>query len=179
MALREKIHATNIERGEGVTSYLTRITQVIYELTTIGDIIPEEEMVRITLNARISLNVFGKQWDVFFKCVVGREKMPAWESIGTISHRKRSERGLNVESKKINLKMKTTLPWQQRARGRARRIQRKEPLQDRATRRSLTPTKSSDFIGINLGIFPPNIPTGRHGKPKKQMATTTDMDAFA
>ena len=26
----------------------------------------------------ISLNGFGKQWDVFFKCVVGREKMLAY-----------------------------------------------------------------------------------------------------
>jgi len=39
----------------------------------VGDIVPEEERVRIALNG------FGKQWDVFVKCIVGREKLPTWD----------------------------------------------------------------------------------------------------
>ena len=65
-----------MSRGEGVTSYLTRLTQVRDELATVGDIILEEELVQIALNG------FGKQWDVFVQCVVGREKMPTWERLG-------------------------------------------------------------------------------------------------
>jgi hypothetical protein len=60
---------------QGVTSYLTRLTRVRDELAAVGDIILEEELVHIALNG------FGKQWDVFVKCVVGREKIPTWERL--------------------------------------------------------------------------------------------------
>ena len=75
MALRDKLHAPKMERGEGVTYYLSRFTQVRDELAIVGDVTPEEELVRIALNG------FGKQWDVFVKCVVGREKMPSLERL--------------------------------------------------------------------------------------------------
>jgi hypothetical protein len=61
MALRDKLHATKMARGEGVTSYVTKLTHVRDELAAVGDIILEEELVRIALND------FGKQWDVFVK----------------------------------------------------------------------------------------------------------------
>jgi hypothetical protein len=75
MALRDKLHSTKMSKGEGVTSYLTRLTQIRDEMATIGDIVPESELVRIALNG------FGKQWDVFVKCVVGREQLPTWERL--------------------------------------------------------------------------------------------------
>jgi hypothetical protein len=31
---------------------------------------------------RIALNGFDKQWNVFVKCVVGREQLPTWERLG-------------------------------------------------------------------------------------------------
>jgi hypothetical protein len=74
-----------------------------------------------------------------------------------------------MESRKTNMKMKTTLPWQQRARGRARRVQLKEPLQDSAERRSLTRTKSSALLAISLGIFPVNVSTGRKSNPRSRL----------
>ena len=37
MALRDKLHATKMERGESVTSYLTRLTQVKDEIAAIRD----------------------------------------------------------------------------------------------------------------------------------------------
>jgi hypothetical protein len=40
MALRDKLHATKIARGEGVTSYLTRLTQFRDELAAVGDCYP-------------------------------------------------------------------------------------------------------------------------------------------
>jgi hypothetical protein len=45
MALRDKLHATKMAKGEGVISYLTRLTQVRDELATMGDILSEEELV--------------------------------------------------------------------------------------------------------------------------------------
>jgi len=67
MALRDKPHSTNMYKGEGVTSYLTRLTQIRDNMTTIGDVVPESEVVCIALNG------FKKHWDVFIKCVVGHE----------------------------------------------------------------------------------------------------------
>jgi hypothetical protein len=75
MTLKDKLHSTKISRGENVTSYLTNVQQIKDDLATVGDIIPESELVYIALNS------FGKQWDVFVKCVVGRETLPTWESL--------------------------------------------------------------------------------------------------
>ena len=44
--------------------------QVKYELITVGETILDLEMVRIALKG------FTKRWDVFVKCIVGREKLP-------------------------------------------------------------------------------------------------------
>jgi hypothetical protein len=75
MALRDKLHSTKMSQGENVTSYLTKLRQIKDELAAVGDIIPESELVRIALNG------FGKQWDVFVKCVVDRETFPTWERL--------------------------------------------------------------------------------------------------
>jgi hypothetical protein len=42
------------------------------QLTTIGEVIPDLELVRIALKG------FTKEWEVFVKCVVGREKLRDW-----------------------------------------------------------------------------------------------------
>jgi hypothetical protein len=75
MALRVKLHNTKMSRGESMASYLTKLTQVRDELTAVRDTVPDDELVRIALNG------FGKQWDVFVRCVVGREKLPTWERL--------------------------------------------------------------------------------------------------
>jgi hypothetical protein len=75
MALRDKIHITRMAKGESVASYLTRLRQVKDELAVVGEIIPDSELVRIALNG------FTKEWDVFVKCVVGREKLPDWSRL--------------------------------------------------------------------------------------------------
>jgi hypothetical protein len=47
MALKDKLHSIKQSKGESVTSYLTRITQVRDEMAVVGDIVPEGELVRI------------------------------------------------------------------------------------------------------------------------------------
>lgn len=42
-------------------------------MAVIGEIILELELVSVALNG------FTKQWDVFTKCIVGREHPPTWE----------------------------------------------------------------------------------------------------
>ena len=61
-----------MNKDEGVASYLTHVAQVKYELASIGDIVPNSELVRIALKG------FTKKWDVFVKCIVGREKLHNW-----------------------------------------------------------------------------------------------------
>ena len=75
MALKDKLHGTKMVRGENVASYLTRLRQIKDELSAVGEVIPDPELVRIALKG------FTKEWDVFVKCVVGRENFPSWERL--------------------------------------------------------------------------------------------------
>ena len=65
MALKDKLHATKMVKGEDVTSYLTRVAQLKDELVAVGEVIADLELVRIALQG------FTKEWDVFVKYVVG------------------------------------------------------------------------------------------------------------
>jgi hypothetical protein len=71
MALRAKLHDTKMGE-ESVSSYLPRVAQVKDELAAVGEVISDYELVRIALNG------FTKDWEVFVKCVVGREHLPDW-----------------------------------------------------------------------------------------------------
>jgi hypothetical protein len=75
MALRAKLHDTKMCKEESVSSYLTRVAQVKDELAAIGEVISDSELVRIALNG------FTKDWEVFVKCVVGREHLPDWSRL--------------------------------------------------------------------------------------------------
>jgi hypothetical protein len=70
MALTVKLHDTKMGKEESVSSYLTRVAQVKDELVVGGEVITDSELVRIALNG------FTKEWEVFVKCVVGREHLP-------------------------------------------------------------------------------------------------------
>jgi hypothetical protein len=53
-----------------VASYLTRVALVKDELATVGEVMAYYELVHFSLKG------FTKDWDVFAKCVVAREKLP-------------------------------------------------------------------------------------------------------
>ena len=75
MALKDKLHRIKMKNDEGVASYLTRVTQVKDELVAVGEIIPDSELVRISLRG------FTKKWEVFVKCIVGKETLPSWSRL--------------------------------------------------------------------------------------------------
>jgi hypothetical protein len=75
MALKDKLHDTNMVKGENASSHLTWVAQVKYELDAIGEIISDSELVRIALKC------FTKEWEVFMKCVVGHESLPDWSRL--------------------------------------------------------------------------------------------------
>ena len=72
MALKEKLQGTKMAKGEGVVSQLTRLAQVKDELTTVGEVISDFELVRIAFKG------FIKEWEIFVKCVVARENLLDW-----------------------------------------------------------------------------------------------------
>ena len=49
MVLREKLKSVHMGKGEGMASYLTKITQVRDELAVVGEVIGSDEMVRTAL----------------------------------------------------------------------------------------------------------------------------------
>ena len=64
-----------MNKGENMTSYLTRITQIHDELGAILEVIQSAELVRTTLNG------VAKPWAVFVEPVVAREHMPSWDRL--------------------------------------------------------------------------------------------------
>jgi hypothetical protein len=49
MALKAKLHDTNMGKEESVSSYHTPVDQVKYELAVVGEVISDSELVRIAL----------------------------------------------------------------------------------------------------------------------------------
>ena len=75
MVLREKLRSTKMARGESVTSYLTRVSQVRDELAAVGEVVDNSELIRVALNG------FSKYWESFVRDIVARENMPSWERL--------------------------------------------------------------------------------------------------
>ena len=75
MALNNKLHDTEMGKGESVASYLTRVAQVKDELAAVGEVISDSKLVRIALKG------FTKEWEVFVKSVVGHEHLLDWRKL--------------------------------------------------------------------------------------------------
>ena len=75
MALRDKVHSTRMAKEESVASYLIEVTQVKDKLENVKETIPDSELMCIALRG------FTKEWGMFMKCVVGKEKLPDWSRL--------------------------------------------------------------------------------------------------
>ena len=75
MVLREKLKSTQMNKGENMVSYLTRITQVRDELGVVGEKVVDVELVCIALNG------VTKPWTIFVESVVAHEHMPTWDRL--------------------------------------------------------------------------------------------------
>ena len=64
-----------MKKGENMTTYLTKITQVRDELRAIGEVIESVELVSTTLNGVV------KPWAAFVESVVAREHMLSWDRL--------------------------------------------------------------------------------------------------
>jgi hypothetical protein len=75
MVLHERLCGTKMAKGEGVVSYLTKITQMRDELAVVGEKTKDYDLVCVALNG------FSKSWDVFVRGVVAQEKLPEWQRL--------------------------------------------------------------------------------------------------
>ena len=104
-----------MNKGENMTTYLTRIAQVRDELGAIGEVIQSVELVRIDLNGVV------KPWVVFVESVVAREHIPSWDPLwddfiqeatrreyvqGSTSHNKDDEENVALATKGKKKKLK-------------------------------------------------------------------------
>ena len=64
LILEDKLNSTEMIKGEGLTVYLTRLSQVIDEFVYVGVKILDGDMVRISLKG------FTKQWKSFIKGII-------------------------------------------------------------------------------------------------------------
>ena len=58
MMLKDKQHNTKMSKGESMTSYLSKMTQVKNELAYIGETISKDDLVCIALNGFLALGCF-------------------------------------------------------------------------------------------------------------------------
>ena len=63
MVLREKLKSIRMVKGEVMLSYLTRISQVRYELAIVGEVVSNAKLVRKAMNGESNpLTVFVRLW---------------------------------------------------------------------------------------------------------------------
>ena len=88
MVLREKLKSIKMVKGEVVISYLTRISRVRDELVTVGEVVPNAELVQTTMNG------VSKPWAMFVEALVARENLPTWDMICDDFFQEETRRGL-------------------------------------------------------------------------------------
>jgi hypothetical protein len=75
MAVCKRLRGTKMTKGEGIVSYLTKLTQLGDKLAAVGEKSEDSELVRIALDG------FSKPSDVFVRGVVAREKLLDWQRL--------------------------------------------------------------------------------------------------
>jgi hypothetical protein len=172
MLLREKLRSTKMARGDSVATYLTKFTQIRDELAAVGETVDETELVRTTLNG------FTKQWDVFVRGVVAREKLPDWERLWDDFTQEELRVGSSQASQpKIEDEENLALAGKGKFRG------KKGPSGGQTSKGE----KRKDFSKIKCfachkpGHFASQCPNKKKGNKKSQMAASasTEVDEFA
>ena len=64
MVLHQKLRSTRMARGESMTTYLTRVSQVQDELAVVGETVDSAELIQVALNS------FLKSWETFIRGIV-------------------------------------------------------------------------------------------------------------
>ena len=141
MVLQERMCNTNMAKGEGVVSYLMRLTQIKDELGFVIFKIVDEELVWIAHNG------FSKPWDTFFKGVVARDKLPHWLKLwdGFVQEETRMGQGLGSSSSAPHIKDEEALALTGKSKG--------KPKRKKDGKKNLDVSKVKCFICHKQGHF--------------------------
>ena len=170
MVLREKLKNVHMIKGEGVASYLTKITQVKDKLAVVGEVIGNVEMVRSALNS------VTQQWTVFMQTIIGRENMPTWDRLwddltheetrrgyiqGSLSHHRDDEKNVVLAAKGKKKKFK--------------KGSKDGAKQHDGEKKDMGKVKC--FACQKLGHYAGQCPNKK--KKKQQIAASAEIDEFA
>ena len=73
LSLRQQLNNIKMTRVDLVTSYLMNISELRDQLSTIGEIVEDKELVMITLNG------FPHSYESFIQSISGKSKMPKFD----------------------------------------------------------------------------------------------------
>jgi hypothetical protein len=91
MALKERLQHTKMTKGEGVTTYLTKVKQLLDELLVVGVNLSPTEIVRSALRG------FPKEWDHYISGIVARENLLDWNRLWNDCCQEEIKRGRDVD----------------------------------------------------------------------------------
>ena len=75
LALRQQLQNAKMARGDSVASYFMKLSKLIDQLRSMGEIIANRALVMITLNGLLA------HWDPFIQSVSGRSKLPKFNKL--------------------------------------------------------------------------------------------------
>ena len=73
--LKDKLQKIKMEKGETIPKYLTKFPHSCDELGSVGIIVFEDDIVRISLLG------LPKSWNIYQHSINGREKLLDWEQM--------------------------------------------------------------------------------------------------
>jgi hypothetical protein len=73
LVLKDKLRKIKMEKGDSIPKYLTKFVQCRDELGSVGIIVADDDLVRLSLLG------LPKSWHNYQDSINGREKLPDWE----------------------------------------------------------------------------------------------------
>lgn len=86
MLLKNQLWSYQMQKGEQINLYLSRLQEIQDQLTSIGGTPNQEFMVKTALNA------FSKHWETFVQSILGRVDLPGWEEMWAALHQEEIKR---------------------------------------------------------------------------------------
>lgn len=75
MYLKQKMRSTQMQKGECIDPFLTKLQEIRDSLAVVGSTPQPTNMVGLTLN------FVSEEWKVFVQSILGRERLPDWEGM--------------------------------------------------------------------------------------------------